>query len=223
MMCGRFSLAADLDFLIERFQIDYPITFDYQHRYNVAPSQKVIAVVRGEKGNKMGQLRWGFVPPWANDPSIGYKMINARAETVAEKASFKQSFKSRRCLILADGFYEWKNDEGRRQPHRIILKNEQPFAFAGLWSTWEKDGVKLATCTILTTAASPLMQNLHHRMPVILSQEEEELWLNPRTNQDTLEKLLDQYPDEAMEYFPVSDAVNSPKNESKQLLERVES
>ncbi|GGH87541.1 SOS response-associated peptidase [Pullulanibacillus pueri] len=220
-MCGRFTLTVDIDVLLEQFQIKYPIGFDYQVRYNIAPSQLVTVVIKGEKGNKMGQLRWGLVPEWAKDPKIGYKMINARSETLRSKASFKQAFNKRRCLIIADGFYEWKREDGQKQPFRITVKDRKAFAFAGLWSTWESDAEKLSTCTIITTGANRLMQNLHHRMPIILSPEDQETWLDPRTDLQTLEGLLTQYPEELMTYYPVSDAVNSAKNEEPSLLEKV--
>lgn len=218
-MCGRFTLTADLDFLIERFQIDYPIAFEYRPRYNIAPSQEVTVVIRGEQGNKMGELRWGFVPFWAKDPSIGYKMINARSETAGTKASFKQALQKQRCLILADSFYEWKKEKNRKQPYRIMLKNGEPFAFAGLWSIWEKDGSRLATCTILTTSANSRVADLHDRMPVILPKEAEQLWMDPRTDAAVVSGLMAQYPSDAMSLYPVSDAVNSPKNDEASLIE----
>ncbi|GGE45514.1 putative SOS response-associated peptidase YoqW [Pullulanibacillus camelliae] len=222
-MCGRFTLTCDLKFLMERFQISYPTGFQYDYRYNIAPSQNVTVVIRGQQGNKMGQLRWGFVPPWAKDPSVGFKMINARAETAAMKPSFRSALKNQRCLILADGFYEWKQEEAKKKrPFRITLKEREAFAFAGLWSMWEKDGEKLATCTILTTEANALMSNLHHRMPVILPKEAEDIWLDPRTDLQTITSLLQQYPAEQMTYYEVSDAVNSAKNDAKDLLAPVE-
>ena len=220
-MCGRFALTADLDYLIERFQIAYPIEFDYAPRYNIAPSQNVTVVVKGQKGNKMGQLRWGLVPSWAKDPNIGYKMINARSETAHEKASFKHSLRSRRCLIIADSFYEWKRENSSKQPHRIYLKHNKPFAFAGLWSTWEKEGTKLATCTVLTTSSNELMCELHDRMPVILPNEAEETWLDPQTDLDTITGMLQRYPASEMAHYPVSHKVNSPKSEGKELAEPI--
>lgn len=221
-LCGRFALTADLDYLIERFQIEYPIEFDYVPRYNIAPSQDVTVVIKGQKGNKMGQLRWGLVPSWAKDPSIGYKMINARSETAHEKASFKQPLRSKRCLVLADSFYEWKRESTRtKQPHRIYLKHNEPFAFAGLWSVWETEGQRLATCTVLTTSANEMMCELHDRMPVILPKDVEETWLNPQTDYETVMGLLRQYPSEDMTHYPVSQAVNSPKNEGPALAEPI--
>ncbi|MGV3487342.1 MAG: SOS response-associated peptidase [Tuberibacillus sp.] len=218
-MCGRFALTADLDYLVERFQIAYPVEFDYEPRYNIAPSQNVTVVVKGQKGNKMGQLKWGLVPSWAKDPGIGYKMINARSETAHEKASFKHALKSKRCLVIADSFYEWKREKSAKQPHRIYLKSEEPFAFAGLWSTWENDGLKLSTCTVLTTSANAMMCELHDRMPVILPKDHEETWLNPETDFETVKSLLQQYPAAEMDHYPVSQAVNSPRNEGRELIQ----
>ena len=218
-MCGRFALTADLDYLVERFQIAYPVEFDYAPRYNIAPSQDATVVIKGQKGNKMGQLRWGLIPSWAKDPSVGYKMINARSETAHEKASFKHSLKARRCLVIADSFYEWKREsKSNKQPHRIYLKSEEPFAFAGLWSVWEQNGSRLATCTILTTSANEMMCELHDRMPVILPKELEETWLNPQTDMETIKGLLQHYPADKMAHYPVSQAVNSPKNEGAELI-----
>ncbi|WP_027724728.1 SOS response-associated peptidase [Tuberibacillus calidus] len=220
-MCGRFALTADLDYLIERFQIAYPVEFPYTPRYNIAPQQDVTVVIRGQRGNKMGQLRWGFIPEWAKDANIGYKMINARSETAHEKASFKNALKKRRCLVIADSFYEWKKEGKGKQPYRILLKSEEPFAFAGLWSVWEKDGVRLATCTILTTSANELMCDLHDRMPVILPRAAEDTWLNPETDSETVKNLLKRYPASEMRYYPVSQAVNSPKNEGEALIQPI--
>jgi putative SOS response-associated peptidase YedK len=218
-VCGRFTLTADLDFLVERFQIAYPVAFEYKPRYNIAPSQDVPAVIRGERGNKLGTLRWGLVPFWAKDPSVGYKMINARSETAATKPSFREALRTKRCLILADGFYEWKKEGQRKQPYRIFLKGGKPFAFAGLWSVWEKGDVRLATCTILTTTANALLADLHDRMPVILPEEAEDVWLDPLASFDDIRALLKRYPADAMDYYPVSDAVNSPKNDDRTLIE----
>ena len=218
-VCGRFTLTADLDFLVERFQIAYPVAFEYKPRYNIAPSQDVPAVIRGERGNKLGTLRWGLVPFWAKDPSVGYKMINARSETAATKPSFREALRTKRCLILADGFYEWKKEGQRKQPYRIFLKGGKPFAFAGLWSVWEKGDGRLATCTILTTTANALLADLHDRMPVILPEEAEDVWLDPRASFDDIRALLKSYPADAMDYYPVSDAVNSPKNDDRSLIE----
>lgn len=222
-MCGRYTLTADLDFIIERFQIAYDLQFEYQPRYNIAPSQEVLAVIKGEKGNKLGQLKWGLIPSWANDPKISYKMINARSETAAQKTSFKKPLQYQRCLIIADSFYEWKKIRDKKQPYRIMLKNTQPFAFAGLWSVWHHpEGEKIATCTILTTSSNKIMADLHNRMPVILNKNQEELWLDPTLHDvGTLSSFFSPYPDEQMKVYPVSPLVNSPRNEGPELLEEI--
>ncbi|MGM9988953.1 MAG: SOS response-associated peptidase [Bacillaceae bacterium] len=223
-MCGRFTLFADYDELLERFQIE--AAFDrksYLKSYNIAPSQSVVAVINNGKQNRMGYLRWGLVPSWAKDEKIGYKLVNARGETVAEKPSFRKSFVKRRCLILADSFYEWKKDDKRKIPMRIKLKNNEPFAMAGIWDAWKKpDGSLLYTCSIITTNPNPLMANIHDRMPVILKKDDEQKWLNP-ANEDPvfLLSLLQPYDDTLMEAFEVSSDVNSPKNNGPQLIEQI--
>jgi putative SOS response-associated peptidase YedK len=164
-------------------------------------------------------MRWGLVPFWADDPKIGYKMINARAETVDEKASFKVPFRQQRCLILADGFYEWKKEGKEKQPYRFRLKNEKPFAFAGLWSKWTKGEEPLYTCTIITTKPNELTRKVHDRMPVILPEDTYNMWLDPNmSDTEFLKSLLLPYPAEEMETYPVSTLVNSPKNDLAEIL-----
>ena len=179
-MCGRYSLFAEFRIIEERFG---EATFgeeDYEESYNIAPSQMVLSVINDGTKNRLGYLKWGLVPTWAKDPKIGFKMINARAETAHEKPSFREAFKKRRCLIVADSFYEWKREEGRKIPMRIKMKNNQLFAMAGLWESWKDENGKLIhTCTILTTEANGLMSSIHERMPVILKKEYEQSWLNP--------------------------------------------
>lgn len=157
-------------------------------------------------------MRWGFLPPWAKDVSVGYKMINARSETIAEKPTFKRAFKEQRCLIIADGFYEWKKTGKEKQPVRIVLKSKGLFAFAGLWSAWtEPDSKKeLVTCAIITCAANSLLKQVHDRMPVILGKDEEEAWLDKALKEPAdLSSLLRPYPDDEMEFYPVSKLVNA--------------
>jgi putative SOS response-associated peptidase YedK len=193
-------------------------------RYNIAPSQEVLAVVSdGEKiTGKM--LKWGLVPYWANDPKIGFKMINTRAETVDEKASFKQAFKKRRCFVLADGFYEWRKEGNKKIPYRFTLKSERPFAFAGLWEKWDKHGDSMYTCTIITTKANELVKGVHERMPVILPKEWEEFWLDPAIDDtEYLKSLLRPYPAEEMKMYEVSTAVNSAKNDVEECVKPINS
>jgi putative SOS response-associated peptidase YedK len=165
-MCGRYTLRISVDSLVEAFEIEeYPPSLNPS--YNIAPTQEVAAVVEEDEKRKLEMLRWGLIPSWAKDPAIGNKMINARAETVSEKPSFRKAFKVRRCLILADGFYEWQKTDNGKQPYHIKMQDDSPFAFAGLWETW-KNGEEIRSCTIITTDANDLMGEIHHRMPVIL-------------------------------------------------------
>jgi putative SOS response-associated peptidase YedK len=217
-MCGRFTLFHSAEAIAEAFRVD---PMDLPPRYNIAPSQPVAAIVRmpGTSERKLLWLRWGLIPSWAKDPAIGYKLINARAETVSEKPSFRSAFKHRRCLIPSDGFYEWQRIEGsksKKQPYYFSLTDNSPFALAGLWERWEsKEGDIVETCTILTTDANDLVSPIHDRMPAILSPEDYDLWLDPNfTRSDSLQEMLKPYPAEAMKVYPVSSTVNSPKNDS---------
>jgi putative SOS response-associated peptidase YedK len=221
-VCGRFSLTVSEEMLKQYFPFEFPEKV--LPRYNIAPSQEVLAVVSdGEKiTGKM--LKWGLVPYWANDPKIGFKMINARAETVDEKASFKHAFKKRRCLVLADGFYEWRKEGNKKIPYRFTLKSERPFAFAGLWEKWDKHGDSMYTCTIITTKANELVKEIHERMPVILPKEWEEVWLDPAIDDtEYLKSLLRPYPAEEMKMYEVSTAVNSAKNDVEECVKPINS
>lgn len=213
-MCGRYSLFTDYAVLIERFDIEETTVSQeaYQANYNVAPSQQVLAIVNDGEKNRLGQLKWGLIPPWAKDAKIGYKMINARSETVEEKPSFRNAFKKKRCLVIADSFYEWQKKEGQKIPMRIKLKTGEPFAFAGLWESWKSpDGETITSCTILTTGPNVLMASIHDRMPVILTKQDEQIWLDPRIDDmKTVKALLKPYKALDMEAYPVSEQVNSP-------------
>ncbi|NSL50518.1 SOS response-associated peptidase [Calidifontibacillus erzurumensis] len=220
-MCGRFSLTVPLEEIIEFFDLINGDELDYEISYNIAPSQNVLSIVSDGTHNRGGYLRWGLVPFWADSPAIGYKMINARAETIDQKASFKNLIKRRRCLIVADGFYEWKKDEkGNKRPYRMIRKNNGLMAFAGLWDRWEKGGTILHTCTIITTRPNELMAEIHDRMPVILPEEKQKIWLD-RTIEDVqfLKDLLQPYPTEDMIAYEVSSIVNSPKNNQEECIQ----
>jgi putative SOS response-associated peptidase YedK len=224
-MCGRYSLYADYRAILERFDID-EVTFqeqEYAHSYNIAPSQQVVAVVNDGTKNRLGFLKWGLVPPWAKDEKIGYKMINARAETAAEKPSFRNAFKKKRCLVIADSFYEWKRTDEGKTPMRIKLKSGEPFAFAALWESWKSpDGKTVNSCSILTTKANELMGTIHDRMPVILTKETEKVWLDPKVQDaEVLGSLLQPFDSAELEAYEVSDAVNSPKNNGPELIEKV--
>lgn len=221
-MCGRFSLFSPSDVLRERFDFEFTGDFDWQPRYNIAPSQQVLAIVHDGSRRKGGFLRWGLVPFWAKDTKIGYKLINARCETLTEKPSFRHLIGRRRCLIVADGFFEWKKTENGKQPYFIRLTSGQPFAFAGLWDRWEKDGQVIHSCTVITTQPNGLMASIHDRMPSILRPEEEEAWLDPHL-QDTeyLKSLLKPYPEEEMTAITVSTLVNSPSNDLPECVEPI--
>jgi putative SOS response-associated peptidase YedK len=217
-MCGRYTLATPVNSLAEQFHIDeYPT--DLSSSYNVAPTQEVAAVLVEDEKRRLEMLRWGLIPSWADDPSIGNKMINARAETVSEKPSFRTPFKHRRCLILSDGFYEWQRTPDRKQPYYIHMKDGTPFAFAGLWESW-RDGEEIRSCTIITTEANELVGEVHHRMPVILPPEDYGLWLDPEFEEkEALTSLLRPYKSGDMEAYPVSRRVNSPSNNAPACIE----
>ena len=170
-MCGRFTLFADLKQIQLAFAID-DTNIQVKPSYNVAPTHSVLAVVQRAGSNRLELMRWGLIPSWAKEASIGSKMINARAETVAEKPSFKRSLTQRRCVIVADGFYEWRTEEKIKTPMFIRLKSNELFGFAGLYDTWTSpDGETITSCTIITTTANALIKTIHERMPVILSKE----------------------------------------------------
>ena len=193
---------------------------EYTPSYNVAPQQDIIGVVddQGELG--LEQFRWGLIPFWAKDEKIGYKMINARGETIAEKASFRTSFKSKRCLVAADGFYEWKKVGNSKVPFYFTLANRKVFGFAGLWDQWNSpDGKAIKTCTIVTTNPNPLLKQVHDRMPVIIEKKDEKKWLGQETDIDELQALIKPYPEKLMKKSQVTEFVNSVKNNSPKCIE----
>jgi putative SOS response-associated peptidase YedK len=215
-MCGRYTLTIDPADLQDAFP-DLIIPEGMAPRYNIAPSQPV-AVVANNGEHKVELFKWGLVPGWAKDVSIGNRMINARGETLAEKPSFRAAYRRRRCLVLADGFYEWKAEPGQKTktPMLIKLKSGEPFAFAGLWEVWHPDQADmLLSCTIITTTPNALMEKIHDRMPVILPAKAYDAWLDPgEQSPDKLDRLLKPYPAAQMTAFAVSRAVNDPKNDS---------
>ncbi len=225
-MCGRFTLTASPAQLATLF--DLPAEPPVAPRYNIAPTQPV-AIVRlnpQSKTREWTHVQWGLIPSWSKDPSIGARMINARAETVEEKPSFRAAFKRRRCLVPASGFYEWQQQQKRKQPHYITLQDNQPFAIAGLWEGWHSpDGSLLETCTLLTTDPNELMATLHNRMPVIIAPEDYSLWLaldeSPRYV-DQLRHLLRPYPTEAIRAYPVSPYVSNARNEGEECIRPLE-
>jgi putative SOS response-associated peptidase YedK len=194
----------------------------WRPRYNIAPSQEVAAVRHDEAGNERqaAWLQWGLVPPWALDPAVGYRMINARGETVATKPAFREAFRRRRCLLVADGFYEWQRGTKPKQPYYIRLNKDRPFAFAGLWQRWHKGERVIESCTIITTEANELVAALHDRMPVILKEQDYDAWLDPHVDDaGRLKSLLSPYPAGQMTAYPVSTAVNSPRHDGPDCIE----
>lgn len=216
-MCGRYSFA-QLSLEVEkRFKIHVDGN-TYVAKYNAAPGQK-LGVISNNQPKDLSFYFWGLLPPWSKDLSMAYKMINARGETIQEKPAFRSAFKTKRCLIPADGFYEWKQQNKQKIPHFIRLKTREMFAFAGLWEEWkDTEGQARRTFTIITTEANELMQDLHHRMPVILSKQFEKEWLeNPNT--DDLKKLILPFDSSKMEAYEVSPKVNKTQNDDESLIE----
>jgi putative SOS response-associated peptidase YedK len=237
-MCGRFTLSQSAETLSQAFQI--PSFPDLEQQYNIAPTHAVATVLyNSDKKREFQQLRWGLIPSWAKDIGIGAKLINARSETVAEKPAFRAAFKYRRCIVIADGFYEWqqqgttvispasvekqfssRQNKFKKQPFYFRLQDAQPFGFAGLWEQWESpEGKKIASCTILTTVANELLQPMHDRMPVILSHQDYDLWLNPQVQTlEPLHHILRPYPAVEMSAYPVSTVVNNPRHNSSECI-----
>ncbi len=220
-MCGRFSRKATLQAIIDEFEIE-EVNDAVEPSYNVAPGQE-IAVILKDESRKLGLLKWGLIPSWSKDPAIGNRMINARAETLAEKPSFKHPLRRKRCLIVADGFFEWKKEGKQKIPMYIFLKDQKPFVFAGLWDTWTSpDGKKISTCTIITTEPNEFMKKIHNRMSVILPKEHIDLWLDRSIeNEQKVLPLLQPYPEKEMDAYEISRFVNSPKNNSPACVEKV--
>lgn len=234
-MCGRYSLFTPQADLRARF--DAEPTRSLEPRYNCAPGQE-LPVIRDDTPGRIDFLRWGLIPSWADDESVGNRLINARSETVREKRSFRDAYESRRCLVLADGFYEWvAGDDGSKQPYRVAFADDRPFAMAGLWERWtpkqtqtglgdfggggpDRDPDPVESFTILTTDPNDLIADLHHRMAVILAPDEEETWLHG--DPEAVSELLDPYPDDNLRAYPVSTRVNSPANDAPDLIEEVE-
>lgn len=225
-MCGRFTLAGPRpgEWSELRVRTRFPAlgeSLELRQRFNVAPTDEVACVTTSREGEPRELLRWGLVPHWAKDPGLGAKMINARAETVAEKPAFREAFARRRCLIVADGFYEWERRGPRaRHPFHITRDDHAPFAFAGLWATWHGPGDQLLrTCSIITTAANDAVRELHDRMPVILDPAAEEAWLDPGTPEPLLHELLASLPAQRTELREVSRAVNDARHDAPDCLE----
>ena len=220
-MCGRYTLAATPVSIAEILP-GFDIPDEFSPRYNIAPTQSV-AVAPNNGENRIEFFQWGLIPAWAKDPKIGNRMINARSETLAEKPSFRTAYKRRRCLVLADGYYEWRQESGRepKTPFYIRMASNKPFAFAGLWEAWRPPGEEdsLLSCTIITCPPNEMLEQIHHRMPVILDEEAYELWLNPaEQTPSNLDLVLEPYPAEEMTSYTVSRLVNQPRNDSPECI-----
>lgn len=221
-MCGRFTLTSPTDQIQELFAVKKLPSLEA--RYNVAPTDPVLSVRLDDEGARTAErMRWGLIPYWADDTKIGARLINARSETVHEKPAFRDAFERRRCLVAADGFFEWKKMQGRKQPFHFTLKEGGPFGFAGLWERWrDEEGEWLTSCTVLTTEANELVQPTHDRMPVIVHPEDHELWLDTRATHDDLAEVFEPFPPDEMQGYPVSTRVNNVRNDDPDCLERVE-
>ena len=224
-MCGRFVGFRNLEQLKQYFPIE-ETKCEAIENYNVAPTQQILAVAKVDGSNVLDRYHWGLVPFWAKDTTIGYKLINARSETVATKPSFRDAFKKRRCLIPADGFYEWKGKKGDKQPVYITLPDKSPLAFAGLWEVWhdkQNPGTDYRSCTIITREAAGVVKDLHHRMPIILQPDAYESWLNPdNDDKDTLNNILQTKAVTELVYHPVNKQVNSVRNNNPSNLKPIQ-
>ena len=212
-MCGRFDCHSEISVIEKLFKMDR-LSIDYQPHYNIAPSQNIV-VIRDSGKRELIQCRWGFIPSWAKDQKMGFKMINARAEGVADKPAFKDAFRNQRCLVVADGFYEWVLESKVKQPVYIRLKSHTPVGFAGLYSVCRTpEGEDICTCTIITTDANELLRPIHDRMPAIIPKDKEDLWLDPKTTEkEKLLPLLTPYPSDEMEYYRVSPIMSKPEHD----------
>jgi len=221
-MCGRFEIHSAIELIAKIFGI-HEWDIEYLPSYNIAPSQDILLVVNDGK-RRLVKSRWGFVPSWSKELSAGYKMINARAESVADKPSFRQAFQNQRCLVVADGFYEWKKEGTTKRPFYIRLKSGKPLGFAGLYNVWKSpEGEQICTSTIITTDANELLQPLHDRMPVITPPNAYDIWLDPTIHDKALlQAVLKPYASDALDTYEVTPKVNSPKNNSPENIQRIE-
>lgn len=225
-MCGRFTLRSSMPVLMAEFGL--PESPVLKPRYNIAPTQAVAALrlaspddvlISDEVG--LAWLRWGLIPGWADDPRIGSRMINARGETVHEKPAFRKAFRERRCLVLADGYYEWRNDPAGKTPFWITRRDGRPMSFAGIWERWKKGQTPIESCAIITTDANALTAEVHDRMPVIIEPEDRSLWLNPDSPEERLRPLLKPCGEDELRLVRVSKHVNRPDHEDPSCLEPV--
>jgi putative SOS response-associated peptidase YedK len=220
-MCGRFTVNYTYEQMLEYLGKEYSIfDFDYDlPRYNIAPGQQLLSVIYDGKNYRVGTFKWGLVPSFSKDDKSGFKMINARSEGIEEKASFRDSFFHKRCIILSDGFYEWDNVSGSKKPYYITFDNKKLIAYAGIWSHYVKNGKSLYTCSIITTKANDAISAIHERMPVILDNDKAKQWIGTNNGSETLKELLTQYPSERTHMIEVSTKVNKVVNDDPSLIE----
>ncbi|MFB4158790.1 SOS response-associated peptidase [Geomicrobium sp. JSM 1781026] len=218
-MCGRFTFFEQLETLEKLFNIKYRQNTPLPTSYNIAPTQSIFCVYHGGTYEQLKTVRWGLIPSWAKEQKSSRPLINARAETVTEKPSFRQSFQRRRCIIPASGFYEWQTKNKKKQPFHIQLKNGDPLAFAGIWDTWSNDTEQMTSCAIITTEANELVADIHERMPVILSPADFDRWLDPtNTDPQSVTPMLEPYPAGDMIAYEVSPRVNDPRSNDAELV-----
>jgi len=217
-MCGRFALYSSFQAIKDYADLLNEIA-EIDTNYNVAPGQEIPIIINENKQNILKPCKWGFIPFWAKDENIGYKLINTRSETISEKPSFKYAFQQRRCLIPANGFYEWRKND--KQPFYINLRDRELFSFAGIWEIWKSPaGKQIFSCSIITTSANKKLSNIHHRMPVILQKDHEKTWLKEE-NSNILLELLNAYTNEDTLFYPVSNDVNSVRNNYPELIKAI--
>lgn len=216
-MCGRYTLSLNIDAIVDEMDLLLP-DFDFEPRFNIAPSQR-LPIVLNQHPKELRLHKWGLIPPWAKDPRIGHKLINARGETLFEKPSFRAAVRAHRCLVPADGFYEWQRSPTGKVPHHIRLKSRRLMTFAGLWEVWtDPEGREIPTFTVVTTRPNQLMSPIHDRMPVIVPPAQRAQWLDPALAESEISGLLLPLEDGLLEAVPVSSRVNSPRNEGPSLL-----
>lgn len=217
-VCGRFALFSSKQKIQDQYQLSWD--GEMSQRYNIAPTQSILAIIQDDAGERKARwFRWGLIPFWAKESSIGSRLINARGETVDQKPSFRHLLKRKRCLILVNGFFEWKKQGNQKQPYFIRCNDRELFSFAGLWDFWKTDEQAIYSCTIITTEANELMKPIHQRMPVILDQEQEKQWLDHDiTNREWLKSLLMPFDEKKMELYPVSTLVNNPQNDQPNTI-----
>jgi putative SOS response-associated peptidase YedK len=223
-MCGRFTLRDCPKELLDSFEAESQL--EWEPRFNIAPSQSVAVIRNDPNGGRpaAAMFRWGLIPSWADDIRIGNRLINARAETIVAKPSFQQALQSRRCLVLADGFYEWKKSGKAKQPYFIHMADGRPFVFAGLWERWAKSLPAIESCTIITTTPNALVADIHDRMPVILANDAAIIWLDQNVKDAALlSSLLVPYPDAELVAYPVGPLVNSPQHDSADCIQPIKS